>query len=157
GVVNRMQRPLRERRERPDLLDLVPEELDTQRLAAGGRKDVDEPAAHGELAAVLDPIDAPVAGEREPLGQPLDAVLRADRDPNRSRSYSLRRHALGDRGRRYDDEPPGSEHVERAGPLADEVRRRPQSRVPANAAAGQQGDTLGAEVPADGLGEVARV
>ncbi len=56
------QRPLRERREGADLLDLVAEELDPERLAARGREDVDEPAAHRELAALLDAFDPLVAG-----------------------------------------------------------------------------------------------
>ena len=60
-LVDGVQRALRERRERADLLDLVAEELDPQRLAAGRREDVDEPAAHGELAALLDALDALVA------------------------------------------------------------------------------------------------
>ena len=61
GLVDRVERALRERRERPDLLDLVSEELDAQRLAAGAREDVDETAAHGDLPALLHPLDAFVA------------------------------------------------------------------------------------------------
>ena len=53
-LVDRMQRALRERRERADALDLVAEELDAERLAAGRREDVDDAAADGELAALLD-------------------------------------------------------------------------------------------------------
>ena len=49
-----MQRALRERREGSDLLDLVAEELDAQRLASGRREDVDDAASHGELAALVD-------------------------------------------------------------------------------------------------------
>jgi hypothetical protein len=48
---------LRERREGADLLDLVTEELDPQRLAAGGREDVDQAAADGELPPLLDALD----------------------------------------------------------------------------------------------------
>ena len=60
------QRALGERRERADLLDLVAEELDPQRLAAGRREDVDQAAADGELPPLLDPLDAlvPRRGER---------------------------------------------------------------------------------------------
>src|SRR5439155_16753843 len=54
-LVDLAQGTLGERREDADLLDLVAEELDPERLATGGRKDVDEPPAHGELAALLDP------------------------------------------------------------------------------------------------------
>src|SRR5262249_57724135 len=58
GRVDRMQRPLRERREGSDRLDLVPEELDPQRLAAGGRGDVDQSAANRELPPLLYPPPA---------------------------------------------------------------------------------------------------
>ena len=73
--LDRVQRALRERRERADRLDLVAEELDAQRLAPGRREDVDEPAANGELAAVVDALDALVARERELLGERVDAEL----------------------------------------------------------------------------------
>ena len=82
-AVELAQRALRERRERADALDLVAEELDAQRLAAGRREDVDEPAANGELAALLDALDALVAGERELLGE-----QRRSRARRRARSRS---------------------------------------------------------------------
>ncbi len=62
---DRVERSLRERREGADLLDVVPEELDAKRLASRAREDVDEPAAHGDLPALLHALDALVAGERE--------------------------------------------------------------------------------------------
>ncbi len=74
-LVDRMKRALGEGRERPDLLDLVPEELDSKRLAARAREDVDDPTAHGDLAALLGPFDAVVAGERQRLHEPVDARL----------------------------------------------------------------------------------
>ena len=53
--------------------------------------------------------------------------------------------------------PPLLEHVERARALADEVRRRLEAGVPADAAARQQRDALRPEEPRRRLGEVARV
>ena len=156
-ALDRVQRALREGREGADALDLVAEELDPQRLAAGGRVDVDDPAAERELAALLDAVDALVAGEREVLGERVDARLVADLEAQRLGPGRRRRHPLGERGRRGDDEPAAGEHVERAVALADEVRRRREARLPADAAARQQADVLGAEEPAGGLGEVARV
>ena len=153
-----MQRALRERRERAHLLDLVAEELDAERLAAGRREDVDEPAADRELPAVLRPLDALVAGERKRLGQ--RTRFRAPRPARCASAPAARAPAASPsrRGRgRNDDEPAALEHVERARPLADEVRRRREARVPADAAARQKRDALRAEVPAGGLGEVARV
>ena len=82
------ERALREGREGADALDLVPEELDPERLAAGAREDVDEPAAHGDLAALLDPLDPLVPGERELLGERLDPRLVAARELDRSRARS---------------------------------------------------------------------
>ena len=63
-VGDRVQRPLREGRERAHLLDLVPEQLDPQRLPPGRREDVDDAAADGELAALVDAVDALVARAR---------------------------------------------------------------------------------------------
>ena len=67
-----MQRPLRERREGPERLDLVAEELHAQRVATGGREDVHEAASDGELPALLHSVDALVAGEREPFGEVVE-------------------------------------------------------------------------------------
>src|SRR5207248_5860905 len=66
-VLDWVQRPLRERREGTDALDFVAEELDAKRLASGGREDVDQVAANGELPAFLDTLDALVADERKLL------------------------------------------------------------------------------------------
>ena len=156
-VLDRVQRALRERRERAHLLDLVAEELDADRLAAGRREDVDQAAAHRELPAVVDALDALVARERERLRQALDARLRADHDADRLRPLVAWWDPLGERRRRRPHETARGEHVERARPLADEVRRRGEPRLPAHAAARQERDPLGAQVPARRLGEVARV
>ena len=66
-LCDRMERALREGRERAHRLDLVAEELDAERLAAGRREDVDDAAPHRELAAIVHPLDALVARERERL------------------------------------------------------------------------------------------
>ena len=57
-----------------DLLDLVAPELDPQRVLLGRREDVEDAAAHGEVAALLDQLDAGVAGRDQ------------SRDDRRSRS-----------------------------------------------------------------------
>ena len=155
--VDRVQRALGERREGADRLDLVAEELDPERLAAGRREDVDEPAADGELAALLDALDPLVARERERLGELLERPLAADLELERLRALIGRRHALGERRCRRADEPAAREHVERTSPLADEVRRRLEPGAPADAAARQQPDALRPEEPGRGVGGVARV
>ncbi len=57
-----------------DLLDRVAPELDPERVLLGGREDVEDAAAHGELAAPLDEVGAGV-GRR---GQRLDDLLERD-------------------------------------------------------------------------------
>ena len=52
------------------------------------------------------------------------------------------------------DEAARSEHVERAGSLADEVRRGLEPGLPADTAAGQERDAVLADVPTGGLGGV---
>src|SRR5207248_11199387 len=134
---DRVERALRERGEGADLLDLVSPELDAERLPAGRREDVDEAAANGELSPLVGALDALVAGERELLGERFEADLLAGCDPERVRPCSGRRQRLGERRRRRADETAGREHVERARPLADEVRRRLEPRAPVDAAARQ--------------------
>ena len=51
---------------------VVAEELDAERLAARAREHVDEPAAHGDLPALLDALDALVARERELLDERVE-------------------------------------------------------------------------------------
>ncbi len=152
-----MEGALREGRERAHLLDLVAVELGAERLAAGGREDVEQAAADGELAALVSALDPLVARARELLRQAVEAGLAADLQPDRLGPCSRRRHALGERGRRRGDEAAAGEDVEGAGALADEVRRRLEARAPADAATRQQRDVVGADEPAGRLGDVARV
>ena len=55
-----------------DLLDRVAPELQAQRVLLGGREDVEDAAAHGELAAALDEVGAGVGGRREGLDDLLE-------------------------------------------------------------------------------------
>ena len=86
GSLDGMERALREGREGAHLLDLVAVEVDSERLAAGGREDVDQPAADRELAAFLGALHALVSGERELLGEPVEAGLGAGLEPDRLRA-----------------------------------------------------------------------
>ena len=143
-----MERPLRERRERADLLDLVTEELDAERFAAGRREHVDDPAADRELTALVDALDPLVAGEREVLGEAVDARLVADAQLERGRACLDGGHPFGERRRRGAHEPSRREDVERPVALAHEVGRRHEAGVVRDAASGKQRDALGAEEPA---------
>ena len=121
-----MKRALREGREGADALDLVAEELDPQRLPACRRVDVGDPAPQRELAAFLHLVHPLVPGERELLGERVDARLVTGRETNRLRPRPGRRHRLGERRGGRAHEPAGGEHVQCAGTLADEVRGRLQ-------------------------------
>jgi hypothetical protein len=146
-LVELVERPLREGRERAQRLDLVAEELDAHGLSAGRGEDVDDAAAHGELPALLGLGDPLVAGESEVLGEALDTGLVPAAQDDRLRARALRRDPLGRAERGGADEPTGGEHLERAGPLADEVRRRLEPAPPADAARGEEPDALLAEEP----------
>ena len=59
------QRTLRERREPPQRLDLVAEQVDAHGAVLGRGKHVEQAAADRELAAILDLVDPLVAGRNE--------------------------------------------------------------------------------------------
>ena len=58
-------------------VDLVAPEIDAHRMVGGRRVDVDDRAAHRDLAAALDLVLAPVAHRDEPLEQVVAIDLRA--------------------------------------------------------------------------------
>ena len=152
-----MECALRERRERAHLFDVVAPELDAQRLAAGRREDVDEPAANRELAALVGTLDTFVAGERKRLGELFEADPVARRDPDRLRPRVRRWHRLGQRRGRSGDEPAGGEDIERASAFADEVRRGFEAGAPVDAPARQHRDAFVTEEPGRAFGCVAGV
>src|SRR5205823_4630967 len=126
-LVDLTERTLREGRERADLLDLVAEELDAERLAARGRENIHEAAANREVATLLDTLHAFVAGGRQLLREQVDPRLLAGPDRQRRRTFGEGRQPLGDRSRRRADESTAREHFERPCALADQVRRRLQA------------------------------
>lgn len=77
-----LQGPLVGNLEVADLLDIVAPELDAERVLLGGREDVQDAAADGELAALLDQFDAGVRGGREPVDDlaEIGALPRAQAD-----------------------------------------------------------------------------
>ena len=136
-----------------------PKSFDPVRLPPqGAGKHVDEPAAHGDRAALLDALDAGVAGERQGLDQALDPRLVALRRPCRVAGRASRwRQRLGDRERGGADEPARLEHLEGPGALADEMWRRLEPRPEADAPGRQERDPVVAEKPACRLRDVAGV
>ena len=99
------------------LLDGVAPELDPQRVLLGRREDVEDAAAHGELAALLDQVDPGVRRVREPL----DGVVQ-------SAARRRRRSATGSRSPR-----PGDQRLEQR---ADGRDHDPQRPVAGSAAIG---------------------
>ena len=95
-----------------DLLDGVAPELDPQRVLLGRREDVEDAAADGELAALLDQVDPGVGRRRQPLddvvevdlvaGAQLDRleVAEAGRPSAAARRAPARRRPAPDRARR---------------------------------------------------------
>ena len=132
------ERALREHREARDALDLVAEELDAHGLCAGRREDVEDVAAHGQLAAVADALDALVARARRAPRRPrrARALPRARRAARAARRVG-RRHALDERRGRDRDEPAGRAagraraRARRRGaaPARDPSRRRRRARA----------------------------
>jgi len=59
--------------EGPEVLDLVPPELQAQGLLAPGREEVQDPAPGGQLAGAGDGLDPPVA-DLDEVGQELVPV-----------------------------------------------------------------------------------
>jgi hypothetical protein len=57
------------------VVDLVAEEVDAHGVRLGGREDVEDPAAHRELAALLDHVHAHVGGVDELALEVLEGVL----------------------------------------------------------------------------------
>ena len=152
-----MEGALGERGERADLLDLVAEELHPQRLTACRGEHVDEPAAHGELPALIHTVDPLVACERQVLREPVDPGLLADAEPKRRRAGVDRGQPFAECQRGRTHEAAGREDVERPIALPDEVRRRREARVPADPSAREQCDRPVAGKPGGALGRIARI
>ena len=152
-----MQGALRERRERAHLLDLVAEQLDPQRLPAGRGEDVDDAAPDGELPTLLDPVDAFVAGERQLRCESVHARLVADPETHRERPRAERGHALRQRCRGSTHQATVGKHVERAGSLSDQVRRRLEAGGRRDATTREQRHPIVAEIPRRPVGCVAGI
>jgi hypothetical protein len=157
GLRERVQRALREGRERPQRLDLVSEELDADRLPSRRGEDVDDASAHGELTALLRLLDALVARQRQALGQAVHPRTVTGANRNGLGASVCRRDALREADGRGAHEAPGREDVERAGTFPDEMGRRLEPAPPADAAGGEEPYPSLAQEPARGLGGVARV
>ena len=138
-LVEVAQRALGEDGEDADALDLVAEQLEAQRLAAGGREDVDDVAAGGELAALLHGAGhALVAGGDEGRHEVVALDLVADGAARTDAGRRSRGHEALDDGRGRDrHDAAAGQGVEGPRALADDVRRRLEAGAPLQAAAGR--------------------
>ena len=149
------ERALREHGEARDPLDLVAEQLDAHGLGARRREDVEDVAAHGQLAAIADALDARVAGRNERGDGVVAHELSPALDVQRRRAPLGRRHALDQRSRGDSHQTAGAQQPEAARALADEVRRRLEARAVRDAARRHESDLLGRRVPGRLVGDLA--
>ncbi len=151
------ERALGEGREPAHRLDLVAEELDPHGALLGRRVDVEDAAADGELAALLDLLDPVVAGGDEVAGGPVEVELAALLEREAGRAQRGVRNRLGERRGAGDDDRVAAlaQRVERVDPQADQVRRRGDVRGVAGAARGIEADAARRQVGAQVGGEVA--
>jgi hypothetical protein len=137
------QAALGEGGEEADRLDLDVEEVDAHRAVLGGRVEVEDAAADGELPAVVDLVDALVARGHELLADLVEVEQIADADGERVRAQRRVGHLLAQRHRADHDDrrlrargPLGQQGVEGGHAQADQVRRRREVRLVGHAAAG---------------------
>ena len=138
-----------------DLLDRVAPELDAQRVLLGGREDVEDAAAHGELAAPLDQVGAGVGGRREGLDDLLEGRLVAGLQRDRREVAQALGDRLEHRTHRGDDDDERAvagvagvgvgEPAQHGQPLADGVAARAEPLVRQGLPGGEVGDAVGVE------------
>ena len=131
-AVERIERALRFRIEAADGLDLLIEEIDPQRRRPAHREDIEQRAAHRELAGARDLTDAGVACIRQPLAERLERKgLSAHELESAALDVLLRRQPLHERVRGHDQTSvPGLRQLEeRPQPLRDDVRMRREEIV----------------------------
>ena len=157
GLVGSGKRTLGERREGAHLLDLVAEEVDANGLPTGGGEHVHDPAPDGELAPLVDAVDALVAGEGQVLREAVDARLVSRPQRERHGARLERREPVRERASGGADEAARSEDVERAIALAHEVRRRREPGLVRDTAAREERDIPAADEPACRFRRVAGV
>ena len=155
AVVGDLERALVGDLEPADLLDGVAPELEPQRVLLGGREDVEDAAAHGELAAALDEVGAGVGGRREVLDDPLERGLVAGLERDRAQVAQTRDDGLEDGAHRRDDDRERAvalvalvgvrEPAQHRQPLADGVAARAQPLVREGLPRREQPDDAGAE------------
>ena len=158
------ERPLGEGGELPHRLDLDVEEVDADRAVGGGREEVEQLAADGELAAVLDLVDALVAHRGERVRRLVEVEQVALADDGAVRAQRRVRDLLAQRDRGDDDDRrlvgaalAVEQRVQRRDAQADEVRRRCEVGLVGDAAARVQADRPRVQPRAQVVRQLARL
>ncbi len=155
-IGHRVERALRIDVERLDALDVVAEEVEPEGKRASHRKEIDQPAAHTELAGCDDLRHVLVAGERQLRAQRVDIERRALAQEERERREIVARREPVERRRRRDDEHvafSAGDPVQRCEPLRDEVLVRREVVVGQGLPIGQQRDPELGREPGQLVGE----
>ena len=152
------ERALGEGREPAHRLDLVAEQLDPHRPLLGRREDVEDAAADGELAALLDLLDPLVAGgdqvARRPSPSSISSPVETEKPAGRSEASGTASASAVALATTTASSSP-RERVERVDPQPDQVRRRGDVGGVAGAARGVEADAARRQVGAQVGGEVA--
>ena len=160
-ALERVRRPLVVDRELAEAIDLVAPQVDAHGRVGGRREDVDDRAAHRDLAAMLDLILTAVARVHEAADELVAVAALADLDLDRLDLLDVGAEALDERPDRRDDHvgrPVGLEQppdraqaaAHRLDPGAHPLERQ---RLPR----GEQVDAVGAEERREVVGEALAV
>ena len=123
GLAELVVRSLRLDLEAPQALDLVAEEVEPQGLLVAGREEVEDAAAHREIADLADQVDAPVAQRGQAESELLEVDLVAASEPDRREAGGLRQPP--EQGARRDEQRPQAAR-ERVGERRDLLRAHRQ-------------------------------
>ena len=152
------ERALGEGREPAQRFDLDVEEVDPHRALLGGRVEVEQAAAHGELPAVVDLLHAFVAGGHELIGQLVEIDEVTAGEAQAVRAQRRVGDLLRERDRAGDDHGgllAAQQSVQRRHPQPDQVRRRREMRFIGDAARWVEADRAGVQPGPQVGGEVA--
>ena len=147
-----------------NLLDGVTPELHTDGVVLGGWEDVEDTAAHGELAAPLHEVGAGVCRGREVGDDLLQGCLLTRAEGHRAQVAQSLHHRLENRAHRRDDDVEGAvrrvvgigvaQAAQHGEALADGVAARTEPLVGQRLPGREVGDGVGVEEAAQGGAEV---
>ena len=157
---DRLERALVGHGEGPDLLDFVAEQLDARRTRVGGREDVEDPAAHGELSAAFDHVHSRVGGTGQVAFERFEVDGVAEAHANRREIAQPGGDGLQEGAHRHGQDPQGREFrgvgeaaLDAQAPR-DGVGARGEPLVGQGLPCGEDVDGLSGQIGAQGGGEL---